>query len=180
MFLGYQAGYTETGSNTLYIANSDTSSPLIYGEFGTGEVTINGNSTVTGTVTSASSTSWGTETSTNTTNIATHYGLIGVNTTNMTAHQAALGVHTTQIAGNAANIATNAGEIAGAMAMAQLSEAGPGEKLVVSLGGGNWEGSTAMAAGLSGRLNETFSLRGSASLGSGNAGVGASVGWRFK
>ena len=65
-------------------------------------------------------------------------------------------------------------------AMAQLSEAGPGEELVVSLGGGNWAGSTAMAAGLSGRLNETFSIRGSASLGSGNAGVGASVGWRLK
>ena len=66
------------------------------------------------------------------------------------------------------------------MAMAQLSEAGPGENLVVSLGGGNWDGSTAMAAGLSGRINEKFSIRGSASLGSGKAGVGASVGWRLK
>ena len=49
-----------------------------------------------------------------------------------------------------------------------------------SLGGGTWEGSTAMAAGLSGRINEKFTLRGSASLGSGNAGVSASVGWRLK
>ena len=37
-----------------------------------------------------------------------------------------------------------------------------------------------MAAGLSGRINEKFTLRGSASLGSGNAGVSASVGWRLK
>ena len=57
---------------------------------------------------------------------------------------------------------------------------GSGEQLVVSLRGGNWEGSTAMAAGLLGGLNETFSIRGSASLGSGNAWIGASVGWRLK
>jgi len=194
VFLGYEAGYNETGSNTLYIENSSTSSPLIYGEFDTGDVTINGNLTVTGTVTFASSSSGGTETGTHTTNIATNrtdiatnYGLIGVNTTNITINQAAiqanvsaLGVHTTQIAGNAANIATNTSGIAGAMAMAQLSEAGPGEKLVVSLGGGIWEGSRAMAAGLSGRINEKFTLRGSASLGNGNPEVSASVGWRLK
>jgi len=35
-------------------------------------------------------------------------------------------------------------------------------------------------AGLSGRINDKFSLRGSASLGNGNAGVSASVGWRLK
>ena len=58
--------------------------------------------------------------------------------------------------------------------------AGPGEKLVISLGGGAWEGRTAMAAGLSGRINDKFSLRGSASLGNGNAGVSAAVGWRLK
>ena len=115
------------------------------------------------------------------------HGLIAGNTTAMTTNQAAiqtnstaLGVHTTQIAGNATNITTNASGIAGAMAMAQLSEAGPGEKLVISLGGGAWEGRTAMAAGLSGRINDKFSLRGSASLGNGNAGVSASVGWRLK
>jgi len=93
---------------------------------------------------------------------------------------ASLGRHTTQIAGNAANITTNASGIAGAMAMAQLSEAGPGEKLVLSVGGGAWEGNTAVAAGLSGRITERFSLRGSASLGNGNPGVSASVGWRLK
>jgi len=31
--LGYQAGYNETGSNTLYIANTSTTTPLIYGLF---------------------------------------------------------------------------------------------------------------------------------------------------
>jgi hypothetical protein len=40
VFLGYQAGYNETGSNKLYIANSNTSSPLIYGDFSTGRVGI--------------------------------------------------------------------------------------------------------------------------------------------
>ncbi|MTI29257.1 hypothetical protein E1171_00360, partial [Cytophagales bacterium RKSG123] len=33
VFIGYQAGYNETGSNKLYIDNSNTSSPLIYGDF---------------------------------------------------------------------------------------------------------------------------------------------------
>lgn len=33
IFLGHKAGYNETGSNKLYIDNSNTSSPLIYGEF---------------------------------------------------------------------------------------------------------------------------------------------------
>ncbi|MDQ1352173.1 MAG: hypothetical protein QG657_2479 [Acidobacteriota bacterium] len=40
--LGARAGYYETGSNKLYIANSDTSSPLIYGQFDNAVVTING------------------------------------------------------------------------------------------------------------------------------------------
>jgi len=208
VFLGYQAGYYETGSDTLYIANSNTTTPLIYGHFGNGTVTINGDLTVTGSLTSATGFTSGvasstnttniatntadiatntTEIATNTTDIATNVGLIGGNTTNITTNQAAiqtnmasLGRHTTQIAGNAANITTNASGIAGAMAMAQLSEAGPGEKLVISLGGGAWEGSTAVAAGLSGRITERFSLRGSASLGNGNPGVSASVGWRIK
>jgi len=33
VFLGYEAGYNEGGSNTLYIANSSTTTPLIYGLF---------------------------------------------------------------------------------------------------------------------------------------------------
>lgn len=42
VFLGYQAGYNETGSNKLYIDNSNTTTPLIYGDFDTDELTING------------------------------------------------------------------------------------------------------------------------------------------
>ena len=131
---------------------------------------------------------------TNTTNIATNYGLIGLNTTNIETNQvailtnaAAIGLHTMQIAGNAADIAinrhdiaTNSSGVASAMAMAQLSEVGPGEKLVLSIGGGNWEGSTALAAGLSGRISQKLSVRGSASLASGNAAVSAGIGWRLK
>ena len=41
VFLGSSAGFYETGSNLLYIANSNTSSPLIYGNFSTGALTIN-------------------------------------------------------------------------------------------------------------------------------------------
>jgi hypothetical protein len=51
VFIGYQAGYSETGSNKLYIDNSNTSSPLIYGDFDANSVTINGDATVTGTLT---------------------------------------------------------------------------------------------------------------------------------
>ena len=40
VFLGYNAGYYELGSNKLYIANSNTTTPLIYGDFSTGIVTI--------------------------------------------------------------------------------------------------------------------------------------------
>ena len=43
IFLGYQAGYNETGSDKLYISNSNTASPLIYGDFSAGEIKINGN-----------------------------------------------------------------------------------------------------------------------------------------
>ena len=42
VFLGYNAGFNETGSNKLYIANSNTTTPLIYGEFDTNHVKING------------------------------------------------------------------------------------------------------------------------------------------
>lgn len=40
VFIGYQAGYSETGSNKLYISNSNSATPLIYGDFSKGEVTI--------------------------------------------------------------------------------------------------------------------------------------------
>jgi hypothetical protein len=48
IFLGYQAGYDETGSNKLYIENSDSSTPLIYGEFDNDYIKINGDFEVTG------------------------------------------------------------------------------------------------------------------------------------
>ncbi len=42
VFLGYQAGYSETGSDKLYIDNSNTTTPLIYGDFSTDVLTVNG------------------------------------------------------------------------------------------------------------------------------------------
>jgi len=42
IFIGNSAGYHETGSNKLYIENSDSSVPLIGGDFSTDEVSING------------------------------------------------------------------------------------------------------------------------------------------
>ena len=51
VYLGYDAGLQETGSNKLYIANSSTTSPLIYGDFANGFLTINGNLNVSGTIT---------------------------------------------------------------------------------------------------------------------------------
>ena len=41
IFLGHQAGYNETGSNKLYIDNSDTTTPLIYGDFSTNALIFN-------------------------------------------------------------------------------------------------------------------------------------------
>jgi hypothetical protein len=41
IFIGYKAGYNETGSQKLYIDNTNTTSPLIYGEFDNDMVTIN-------------------------------------------------------------------------------------------------------------------------------------------
>lgn len=51
VFLGYGAGYNEVGHNKLYISNSTTATPLIYGDFSAPSVTINGSLTVTGGVT---------------------------------------------------------------------------------------------------------------------------------
>jgi hypothetical protein len=48
VFLGYRAGYYETGSNKLYIQNSDSSSPLIYGDFASDIVKIYGLLQITG------------------------------------------------------------------------------------------------------------------------------------
>jgi len=42
VFLGWKAGANETGSYKLYIANTSTSTPLIYGEFDNSIIKING------------------------------------------------------------------------------------------------------------------------------------------
>jgi len=42
VFLGYQAGQNAAGSNRLYIENSSSNSPLIYGEFDNNLLRING------------------------------------------------------------------------------------------------------------------------------------------
>ncbi len=47
IFLGYQAGYNETGSNKLYIENTNSTSPLIYGEFNNDFLQINGKLAIT-------------------------------------------------------------------------------------------------------------------------------------
>jgi len=42
VFIGYYAGYNETGSNRLYIDNSNTTSPLVWGDFSSNILRING------------------------------------------------------------------------------------------------------------------------------------------
>jgi hypothetical protein len=42
IFIGYEAGRNESGSNKLYIENSNSTTPLIYGEFDNDYVKING------------------------------------------------------------------------------------------------------------------------------------------
>ena len=42
IFLGYQAGYNETGDNKLYIENSNSATPLIYGDFNSDILVVNG------------------------------------------------------------------------------------------------------------------------------------------
>ena len=42
VFIGYLSGYNETGSNKLYIDNSNTTTPLIFGDFGTNLLRVNG------------------------------------------------------------------------------------------------------------------------------------------
>jgi uncharacterized protein (TIGR02145 family) len=44
IFIGYYAGANEMGSNKLYIANSDTTGPLIYGDFETGKLKFHADS----------------------------------------------------------------------------------------------------------------------------------------
>jgi len=46
VFLGHHSGYSELGDNKLYIENSTSNSPLIYGEFDNDIVKINGSLTI--------------------------------------------------------------------------------------------------------------------------------------
>ncbi|MFC2089317.1 tail fiber domain-containing protein [Bacteroidota bacterium] len=43
VFVGHEAGFNETGDNKLYISNSSTDNPLVYGDFLSEKLTINGN-----------------------------------------------------------------------------------------------------------------------------------------
>jgi trimeric autotransporter adhesin len=54
IFIGFQAGVNETGSNKLYIDNSSTSTPLIGGDFSTDQLYLNGQVGV-GTITPSAS-----------------------------------------------------------------------------------------------------------------------------
>lgn len=51
VYIGYEAGGQHNGSNVLYIDNSNTTAPLIYGDFTANEVIINGALEVTGCIT---------------------------------------------------------------------------------------------------------------------------------
>ena len=42
VFLGNKAGYNETGSNLLYIDNTDIDTPLIWGDFSSNTVSFLG------------------------------------------------------------------------------------------------------------------------------------------
>ena len=45
VYLGYQAGYYNKADNKLYISNSSTTTPLIYGDFSNGYLSVNNSST---------------------------------------------------------------------------------------------------------------------------------------
>jgi len=55
VLIGYEAGYNELGSDKLYIANNSTDTPLIWGDFSTKEIKINGNMEVVDRLTSTDS-----------------------------------------------------------------------------------------------------------------------------
>ncbi len=54
VFIGHDAGMNSSGSNTLYIDNTNTNSPLIYGDFSGNALTINGSLAGTSTLDIAS------------------------------------------------------------------------------------------------------------------------------
>ena len=51
VFLGYKAGFSETTSNKLYIENSDSDTPLIWGDFGVDSLRLNGDVHILGNLT---------------------------------------------------------------------------------------------------------------------------------
>ena len=51
IFIGYEAGFTETADNKLYIDNSNTNTPLVYGEFDNDSLGINGKLSVSNSIT---------------------------------------------------------------------------------------------------------------------------------
>jgi hypothetical protein len=59
VFIGYQVGQNDDVSNKLKIGNSNTATPLIDGTFDTADLTINGNLTVTGTLTTNADVAFG-------------------------------------------------------------------------------------------------------------------------
>ncbi|NAY93459.1 hypothetical protein GTQ34_16225 [Muricauda sp. JGD-17] len=48
IFIGFKAGYSETASNRLYIENSDSPTPLVYGKFDTDQIGLNTTNIPTG------------------------------------------------------------------------------------------------------------------------------------
>ncbi|MEQ8358407.1 MAG: tail fiber domain-containing protein [Cytophagales bacterium] len=48
VFIGHRAGYFETGDDKLYIDNSNTANPLIYGDFATNVLKVNGTLNING------------------------------------------------------------------------------------------------------------------------------------
>ena len=86
VLIGYEAGKNETGSNKLYISHSDTTTPLIYGEFDNDLLRVNGNfqrvvfggteTTTSGTIHIRDNTNWATQA--DATNNTASTGLLGV------------------------------------------------------------------------------------------------------
>lgn len=79
VFIGHDSGYNETGSNKLYISNSNTASPLIYGNFSTPQLTINGGLKIADNYNIIFDTTNGTQIGTATSQLLAFYGTTPVN-----------------------------------------------------------------------------------------------------
>ncbi|MDA3886752.1 MAG: tail fiber domain-containing protein [Candidatus Delongbacteria bacterium] len=84
VFLGHNSGQNSTGSNKLYIDNTNTNTPLLYGEFDNdlirinGDFNVTGNSSVGGTFSAGNTAITGTISSTS--NISTSGGMLNIKT----------------------------------------------------------------------------------------------------